>query len=428
MAGLVEKVKQSIRNRSRSRKSGSGSDFGTPEIGNRASVDSTRRSNQFQDERVGRSPQTDPAYHNQSGAAGLLNKSLPSEPAYNSSYSRSGTEPMERDGTQRGSISRKAVPNATEELVPDRSSSIQHHRHASNTKNSMDASRIDAEARSAMPSSYNASRSNDAPPSSYYTSGNHNRVPSSSLSGEQYGTTHNRDLSDGMDDMTLGSSAPRHQSGTLGVSESIKQRHHNASNDGIPPVPALASNQRGSGSQPTTNGSSMAGNQANEHMRLPKGFHMNTTEHTDVQTNWQPAVTRETIYRNRTEIIQEEITRDIHVHHYYTYLQPIKVVEVLPARHYFLDHKTGVKTEIATPLGWILPDDMQSRQPETASVKGWTRHYLVNEQNPNGIPEPPPLRHKDDHDHLQNTQSHHSAQQTYTTQQTRSTQPIGNAI
>lgn len=130
---------------------------------------------------------------------------------------------------------------------------------------------------------------------------------------------------------------------------------------------------------------------ARGHLRLPEGFNLQNTEHTHVYETQRPAVTHETIVKKRTEIIREEITRDIHMHHYYTYQQPIKLVEILPPKHYFLDLETGVRTEIAPPFGWSLPVSMFPVSPNTSQLAGYTRHYLVNDQHPYGIPEEAPL-------------------------------------
>lgn len=131
-----------------------------------------------------------------------------------------------------------------------------------------------------------------------------------------------------------------------------------------------------------------------EHIRLPPGFDLQNTEQTHVSEEWRPAVTHENIIKQRTEIIQEEITRDIHMHHYFTYLQPIKVVEILPPKHFLLDLETGVKTEIPAPSGWTMPVSMKPVSPDASMLKTWTRHYLVNEEHPLGVPELPPLKHE----------------------------------
>ncbi|RMD44492.1 hypothetical protein DV735_g677, partial [Chaetothyriales sp. CBS 134920] len=119
-------------------------------------------------------------------------------------------------------------------------------------------------------------------------------------------------------------------------------------------------------------------------------FPRQKTVHTDVSTQTLPAVAQECIYRQTTEIVQEAISRDIHVHHYYEYLQPIKVVEVLPARHWLLDVETGQKTEIPEPEGWVIPESMRPSKPDLSKVKKESRHYLVNGEHPNGVPEQPP--------------------------------------
>lgn len=129
---------------------------------------------------------------------------------------------------------------------------------------------------------------------------------------------------------------------------------------------------------------------ARGHLRLPENFNLQDTEHTHVYETQRPAVTHETIIKQRTEIIREEITRDIHYHHYYTYLQPVKVVEVLPPKHYFHDLQTGVTTEVAPPPGWKLPANMAPVCPDTSHLAATTRHYLVNEEHPHGILEEPP--------------------------------------
>lgn len=129
------------------------------------------------------------------------------------------------------------------------------------------------------------------------------------------------------------------------------------------------------------------------HLRLPKGFSLRDTEQTHVTEEQRPAVTHETIIEQRTEVFTEEITRDVHYHHYYTYVQPIKVVEILPARHFMLDTVTGRKTEIAQPAGWTLPANMIPSSPDTSSIVGWTRHYLVDEEHPTGLPESPVSEH-----------------------------------
>lgn len=138
------------------------------------------------------------------------------------------------------------------------------------------------------------------------------------------------------------------------------------------------------------------------HLKLPSDFDLRSTEETHVIEEQRPAVTHETIVKQRIEIIQEEITREIHVHHYYTYLQPIKVIEMLPARHYLLDLQTGTRSPIPAPPGWHMPVNTAPSLPDTSMVHGWTRHYLVDNEHPNGIlePAPPALKHEQAHNDL----------------------------
>lgn len=127
-----------------------------------------------------------------------------------------------------------------------------------------------------------------------------------------------------------------------------------------------------------------------ENMRLPPNFDLSHSERTDVEESWQPAVTRQVVIPQRHEVLQEAISRDIHVHHYFTHVQPIKVVEILPAKHYSYNAKTGVKTEIPAPEGWVMPDHMRPTQPNMAPLQSYSRHYMVDEDHPNGVNEAPP--------------------------------------
>lgn len=123
-----------------------------------------------------------------------------------------------------------------------------------------------------------------------------------------------------------------------------------------------------------------------------------TTHRTDVTETVLPAVTQEVIREHRIEVVREEITREIHVHHYFTHVQPVRALEVLPARHFLVDPETGEKTEIPEPEGWSMPASLQPRTPDTSILAPVTRHYLVNEQHPLGIlessppPHPPPTQ------------------------------------
>merc|ERR1711939_715831 len=129
---------------------------------------------------------------------------------------------------------------------------------------------------------------------------------------------------------------------------------------------------------------------ASEHAILPPGFRPGNSTTTDVETTWHPAVTREVVKEHTIEIVQEAVTREIHVHHYYTHVQPIKAVEILPARHFIVDPTTGQKVEIPAPEGWEMPADLRPRNPDTSVLEPMSRHYLVDEEHPQGVPELPP--------------------------------------
>lgn len=61
---------------------------------------------------------------------------------------------------------------------------------------------------------------------------------------------------------------------------------------------------------------------------------LTSTEDTDVSVTYAPEVTHETRHIKTHEIVQEEITREIHNHHVYHRTLPVLDFEVLPARHY----------------------------------------------------------------------------------------------
>ncbi|KIW90243.1 uncharacterized protein Z519_08887 [Cladophialophora bantiana CBS 173.52] len=132
----------------------------------------------------------------------------------------------------------------------------------------------------------------------------------------------------------------------------------------------------------------------NEQVLLPPGLKPGKSEDTEVEEVVRPAVTHEVIKREKKEMVQEEITREIHVHHYYTYTQPIKAIEVLPARHFLVDAETGKKVEIPAPEGWVMPNNLQPYKPDPSGIGAVTRHSLVDEEHPNGVLEPAPLNIK----------------------------------
>ncbi|KIX06464.1 uncharacterized protein Z518_04440 [Rhinocladiella mackenziei CBS 650.93] len=127
---------------------------------------------------------------------------------------------------------------------------------------------------------------------------------------------------------------------------------------------------------------------------LPSSVRLGTSALTEVGTHVQDAITQDVVREHTVEIIQEEVTREIHVHHYYTHVQPIKAVEILPARHFLVDEQTGQKVEIPTPEGWVMPESLQPPGPDGSNPLPVTKQYLANEPYPEGVLEPPPLNIK----------------------------------
>lgn len=86
---------------------------------------------------------------------------------------------------------------------------------------------------------------------------------------------------------------------------------------------------------------------------MKKAGHHDTTVHERVA----PAVTHETVVKQRHEEIQTAVDKEIHQDHYHTSVQPIKAKEVLPERHTHnmtgVEHRTyehGNDREIAARL------------------------------------------------------------------------------
>lgn len=124
-------------------------------------------------------------------------------------------------------------------------------------------------------------------------------------------------------------------------------------------------------------------------LRLPPGHRLDDEVKTSVETVVRPAVEQEIIEQRRIEITQPVIERDIHVHHYYEYEQPVQVTEVLPARHWGVDRNTQRRVEIEPPLDWKMPRSLSPRKVSTEGMKRTHRHYLVDEAHPHGVPEDP---------------------------------------
>lgn len=87
---------------------------------------------------------------------------------------------------------------------------------------------------------------------------------------------------------------------------------------------------------------------------LPAQFQLGNSVDTSVEITEAPAVTHEVVHRQQTEIIHEVVTRDIHVDHFHTSIQPIKEIIVKPAVHYTINEQ-GEKVRIDTPECWEPP-------------------------------------------------------------------------
>ena len=192
--------------------------------------------------------------------------------------------------------------------------------------------------------------------------------------------------------------------------QSPRGQEHTRSIDVAPndPSPLVPHFTRRSAASPTSTTFSSPNDAAGEtqasDLRLPATFDLNNTERTRIETRVMPAVTQERIHIQRTEVVTKAIHRDIHIDHHYFYVQPIPVLEILPARHFWLDPKTGLKTEIPAPEGYKLPAHLEPRKAEDYShLTQATRHYVVDEDNPLGQFESPPLRHKSDISAMQET-------------------------
>ena len=114
---------------------------------------------------------------------------------------------------------------------------------------------------------------------------------------------------------------------------------------------------------------------------LPAEFQLGNTVDTTVEITEAPAVTHEVVHRQKTEIIHEVITRDIHVDHFHTSIQPIKEIIVKPAVHYTINEQ-GEKVRIDTPDCWEPPTGFTpTAEPNkplpmaTTSIKTYIQPY-----------------------------------------------------
>lgn len=160
-----------------------------------------------------------------------------------------------------------------------------------------------------------------------------------------------------------------------------------------------------SAQQPTdtpviSSSSPLSPQQISPHVLLPPDFVPGHRTTTHVHTTWSPAVTAATTHRHIATHTHTPIVRHHHVHHHYTYTQPVKVTEVLPARHFRIDEHTGDKVELDGPPEGYEEEEclgQQGGQPHrndevdqyhellrSGRLEPLTRHYVVDEENPQG--------------------------------------------
>ncbi|KAK0707292.1 hypothetical protein B0H67DRAFT_647488 [Lasiosphaeris hirsuta] len=78
----------------------------------------------------------------------------------------------------------------------------------------------------------------------------------------------------------------------------------------------------------------------------PEGPSVSHHEETvDQDTSFAPAVTHETVKPVQHNVVEEQIQRETHVHDVYHRIQPVRDVEVLPARHH-VQGADGALTEV----------------------------------------------------------------------------------
>lgn len=121
--------------------------------------------------------------------------------------------------------------------------------------------------------------------------------------------------------------------------------------------------------------------------QLPPELNLTNTVDTSIETTQAPAVTHETIHKHTEEITHERITRDIHVDHYYNYVQPIREVIIKPAVHFTID-ENGNKIRIPTPHGWEPPPGLEPT-PEDRDRGATLAKMIRSAQDsvPDSIPE-----------------------------------------
>jgi hypothetical protein len=109
---------------------------------------------------------------------------------------------------------------------------------------------------------------------------------------------------------------------------------------------------------------------------------LTSTEDTDVAVTYAPAVTHETRYVETHEVVQQQITREIHNHHVYHRVLPVLDFEVLPPRH-FIPVEGGGLTEITEdqiPGGPMSQDVQQVIANAISTLMPKAQHSVVPRQ------------------------------------------------
>ena len=132
-----------------------------------------------------------------------------------------------------------------------------------------------------------------------------------------------------------------------------------------------------------------------EHVRLPPGFQVADSVDSTVEENVAPAVTHEVRHRHTEEVIHEVITRDIHVDHHHTIVQPIRQVVVKPAVHYAFNQH-GEKVEIPPPEGWQAPESFEptGEEPDGVVAKRIMKELDATHKEPWFMTPPSGIQHQ----------------------------------
>ncbi|KAK3313238.1 hypothetical protein B0H66DRAFT_632321 [Apodospora peruviana] len=103
-------------------------------------------------------------------------------------------------------------------------------------------------------------------------------------------------------------------------------------------------------SSTTSHSSALQTDNARESMTSAKAAQpgsSKTTEGSDAAVGVAPAVTHEVVRPHVHEVVEEQVSREIHTHDVYHRIQPVKEVEVQAPRHFVPDAATGGLVEVS---------------------------------------------------------------------------------